>query len=188
MVEINTGDILIDELSIRHIPRATIRERLIALPQDPLTIAGTVRENADPFSQHTDEDILSAMQEVGMLAVTNAKGGLDTDMDEMKLSCGELQLFCLVRVLLSSSRIVVIDEMTSSLDVFTEAKIVEIMSRKLADRTILVIAHHLQTIRDFDLILVLDEGRIAEVGRPDDLLQRDTGFFLDLWNSHPTEG
>ncbi len=183
LAEIESGDILIDGISIKTVPRNTIRRYLVAMPQEPLLLAGTVRFNADPFAEHSDESILSALDEVGILDVITAGGGLDASLNTIPLSRGQQQLFSLARPILSNSRIVVLDEMTSSVDAVTEAKMMEVVNNKFADRTVLAVAHHLRTIRDFDKIVVLNQGRVVETGSPDELIQQ-AGVFSDLWERH----
>lgn len=101
-------------------------------------------------------------------------------MDSLSLSKGQQQLFCLARGLLGDSRIIVLDEMTSSVDAATEEKMMSLISERFADRTVLAIAHHLHTIRNFDMIVVLDHGRIVETGSPEELLSRES-VFQELW-------
>ena len=182
LAEVESGNILIDNLSIDSVPRTTVRQRVVTVPQDPLLLPGTVRYNADPCSKHPDAAVITALDDVGLLTVIkSAEGGLDASIDSLSLSRGQQQLFCLARALLGDSRIVVLDEMTSSVDVETEERMMSLVAEKFADRTILAIAHHLHTIRDFDMIVVLDHGRVVETGSPDELLSRES-VFRDLWN------
>lgn len=182
LAEVEGGDVVIDDLSITTVPRTTLRQGIIAVPQDPLLLPGTIRFNADPFSKYQDEAILAVLDDVGLLdIIRSAEGGLNASLDSLSLSRGQQQLFCLARALLGESRVVVLDEMTSSVDAATEEKMMSLVNDKFADRTILAIAHHLDTIRNFDIIVVLDQGRVVETGSPDELLSRD-GVFRELWN------
>lgn len=101
MAEIQDGYILIDDTSIQNIPRNSLRRHLFAMPQDPLFLPGSVRYNVDPFSEHCDEAIYSALRQVGVLDVMIERGGLDVNMDIVNLSKGQQQLFCLTRAVLS---------------------------------------------------------------------------------------
>ena len=181
MAEIQGGDILIDDVSIQNIPRNDLRRRLFAMPQDPLFLPGSVRVNIDPFSEHDDDSIISALEEVGMLDVIQERGGLDVNMETMTLSKGQQQLFCLTRAILSKAKVVLLDEITSSVDLATETAMMAAVERNFADRTIIAIAHRLHTIRGFDKIVVLDQGRIVETGSPDELLSHESAF-RELWN------
>lgn len=176
MAEIEKGDVLVDGISLSSVARDTVRRRIITMPQEPLLLPGTVRYNVDPFSEHADEAILSALTEVGILDTVSAHGGLDTPVDGIPFSRGQQQLFCLTRAILSGSRLVLLDEITSNVDAATEARMMDVVNRKLSGRTILAVAHHLRTVRDFDMIVVLDQGQIVESGSPDQLLQQPSAF------------
>jgi ATP-binding cassette, subfamily C (CFTR/MRP), member 1 len=180
LAEIECGDILLDGISIRTVPRNTIRQRIVVMPQEPFLLPGTVRHNVDPFSEHSDESILAAIGEVGILDVISARGGLDASIDDVPFSRGQRQLFCLTRTILSKSRIVVLDEVTSSVDAATEARMMEVVNKKFSNRTVLAVAHRLHTIRDFDKIVVLDQGRVIETGTPEELLSRPS-VFREMW-------
>ncbi|KAI9167867.1 ABC multidrug transporter B [Paramyrothecium foliicola] len=180
MAEIEGGDALIDGISLHALPRSVVRRRLATIPQEPLLLSGTVRFNADPFSEHSDTSILSALEEVGVLELVNAHGGLVAPMSSVPLSRGQQQLFCLTRAALSTSRVVLLDEITSNVDAATEAKMMEVVNKKLHGRTIIAVAHHLHTIRNFDMIIVMDQGRIVEMDSPDELLKKPSVFF-ELW-------
>jgi ATP-binding cassette, subfamily C (CFTR/MRP), member 1 len=180
LAEIQVGDILIDGISIKTTPRHRVRRGITAMPQEPLLLPGTIRSNLDPFSEHLDQAILSALDEVGIFDVISAGGGLNANMDNILLSRGQQQLFCLTRAILSKSQIVLLDEMTSSVDAATEAKIVEVIHRRLSDRTVVAVAHHLHTIRGFDKIVVLDQGQVIECDSPKELLKKSS-VFRELW-------
>jgi ATP-binding cassette, subfamily C (CFTR/MRP), member 1 len=161
-------------------PRNRIRKSIVTMQQDPLLLSGTIRSNMDPFSQHSDHAITSALEEVDMLEMVSAKGGLDAQIDAIPFSRGQQQLFCLSRIILSKSRIVVLDEMTSNMDAATEARMMEVVNKKFLGKTIVAVAHHLHTLRNFDKIIVLQQGRIVETGTPDELLQKQS-LFKELW-------
>ncbi|KAK7222510.1 hypothetical protein V2G26_010513 [Clonostachys chloroleuca] len=181
MAEVQSGDILIDGISVKSMPRNVARRRIITMPQEALFLPGSVRSNVDPLNEHADEAIFSALNEVGILDIIIARGGLSANMETMALSHGQQQLFCLTRVILSSSKIVLLDEITSSVDAVTEAKMMEVVERTFHDRTVVAIAHHLHTIRNFDKIIVLDKGYVVEVGSPDELLGNPLSVFRELW-------
>lgn len=183
LAEVASGDIVVDSIPIKTVPRDQVRQGIIAMPQEPLLLPGTVRFNADPLSEHSDEDILSALDEVGVLDIISSRGGLDTQMESITLSRGQQQLFCLTRAILGNSRIVVLDEVTSNVDAATEAKMTDLIGKKFSGRTILAVAHHLRTIRHFDIIVVLDQGRVIETGSPGELLKRQSKF-RELWERH----
>jgi ATP-binding cassette, subfamily C (CFTR/MRP), member 1 len=180
LAQIESGDVDFDGIPIKDVALNTTRLRTIAVPQDPLILPGTVRFNMDPLSEHDDAAILLSLEEVGILDTINSRGGLDAQLEGMSLSRGQQQLFCLARATLSNSRIVLLDEVTSSVDAATEAKMMEVVDKRFEGRTIVAVAHHLETLRDFDMIVVLDKGRLVETGSPRELLGRQS-VFRELW-------
>ncbi|KAF4951397.1 hypothetical protein FSARC_12927 [Fusarium sarcochroum] len=182
LVEVEHGDISVDGLSLIDIPRALIRRRLTVMPQDPLLLTGTVRFSIDPWHESSDDTIELALRKVGLWDIILARGGIGIDMDVCPISRGQQQLLCLAHALLSKSQILILDEATSNLDEGSQTKIMQLIEESFASRTVLVVAHHLHTLRNFDQIIVLDRGRLVGSGTPDELMSRP-GRFRALWNS-----
>ncbi|CAG2005581.1 unnamed protein product [Fusarium graminearum] len=182
MIKINSGSILIDGLNTSHVPAKTLRERLICIPQDALIFNGTVRLNLDPQSSFTDKQLQDNLRRVELWDLISSKGGLDATMQDGLLSHGQLQLFCLSRVLQKKSPIVILDEVSSSADEESQRLISKIIREDFKDRTVISIAHRLQQIADFDIILVFSQGQLVEQGSPEDLLGRDVSLFQDLFS------
>ena len=181
MVELTDGLITVDGLDISKIRRQEIRARLVGVPQDPCFLTGTVRLNADPTHASSDLGIVEALKSVQLWSVVKEKGGLDADFDSVHLSHGQRQLFCLARAMLRPSRILVLDEATSSIDAKTDTLMQRVIREKFAQHTIIAVAHKLETIVDFDRVVVLEKGEVVEVGEPYDLLEKKGSWFGQLY-------
>ncbi|KAK6823394.1 hypothetical protein RU639_006092 [Aspergillus parasiticus] len=184
--EILSGKILIDGQDISLISRSSIRERISCLSQEPFLFPGTIRHNADPLSMLASQDIISALQCVGvwnaLLAHHDGDGEtvLDAKLNEEALSQGQKQLFCLARALLKKSKVLLLDEPTSSLDTDTDARVQKVIRESFSDCTVIMVAHRIHTLLEFDQVAVLDSGRIIETGHPRELLGRPDGAFAKL--------
>lgn len=113
---------------------------------------------------------------MGIWDVILARGGLDTEMASVALSRGEQQLFCLTRVLLARPCILILDEVTSSIDSACEEHVMQVLCRNFAETTVLMIVHYLQIVRQFDRILMLSQGEVIEWGEPEQLMAQDSAF------------
>lgn len=185
MLEIQEGSVIIDGCDWSTIPRQIVRERLTVIPQDPIFLKGTIRENLDPMEAGKDNsDDEAVLRRVGLWTIVENAGGLDVPMEaEDLLSHGQRQLFCLARAMLMSSKILVIDEATASVDLQTDNLMQQIISEHFADCTIIAVAHRLETIRNYDRIAVFENGRIVEYGEPGVLLANEESKFKALWDS-----
>jgi ATP-binding cassette subfamily C (CFTR/MRP) protein 1 len=184
LLETPTGSLYIDGLDLSSIPVNTTRSRLTTLPQDPVKLPGTVRDNLDPFkSIKSDDDLVSALIKVNMCDVITTRGGLDVEFDTLSLSHGQQQLFCLARALLHKSKVVLMDEATSSVDQQTDEEVQKALKSEFANCTVLAIAHRLETIGNSDVVVVVDKGRIVEVGNPQKLREDPESLFKALWEN-----
>lgn len=183
MLEItDESSITIDGVDITSLPRQVVRERLNAIPQEPIFITGNVRLNADPFGQHTDMAIIRAIEKVQLWELVQQKGGLDAELDTEFFSHGQRQLFCLARAILRKSKVVILDEATSSVDANSDELMQQVIRKEFNDCTIIAVAHRLNTIMDFDRIALLSGGKLLEFDTPQALLERPSAF-RDLYNS-----
>lgn len=177
MLEIDSQSrILIDGVDITHIPRQITRTALNAIPQEPFSTHGSVRANIDPSDTNGPEEVEQVLRRVELWHVVEAKGGLDAALDANFFSHGQRQLFCLARALLRKSKVILLDEVTSNVDVVSDALMQRIIRDEFADCTILAVAHRLETIIDFDRIAVIEDGELIEFDAPEALLKTDSAF------------
>ncbi|KAJ5209119.1 ABC transporter integral membrane type 1 [Penicillium cf. viridicatum] len=187
LVDLSHGSIIIDQTNISKIAPGLIRERLIAVPQDPFTLLGTIRYNADIMGLSRDSEIISVLKEIGVWAAIESRGGLDVLLEDHPLSQGEQQLFCLARAILKRQtsnggcQVLILDEATSSLDAQTDQRVQKAIRDAFRDCTVFSVAHRLDTIIDFDRIAVLDSGCLVEFDTPQNLLARD-GLFKQMYS------
>ncbi|GAM22415.1 hypothetical protein SAMD00019534_055900 [Acytostelium subglobosum LB1] len=179
LVEPSQGTIVIDGVDITKIGLSDLRSRLAVIPQDPFIFSGSVRMNLDPFNKHQDLELWEALEKVNMKQVIKAMPlELETMLDEGGdgFSVGQKQLLCLVRAILSTSPIVLMDEATASLDYHTDALIKTVIANNFANRTVVTIAHRLDTIIDSDRIMVIDKGSLVEYDDPSALIRTNSRF------------
>lgn len=141
LLPLRHGNIFVDGTDIKNVNPGVLRRSIIAIPQHPFLLPGTVRENLDPENELSDAHLLAAIDKVHLLELIISRGGLDTDIDQQSLSQGQAQLLCLARAVLRKSRLVVLDEATSSLDAETDAVIREVLNTSFKDFTIISVAH-----------------------------------------------
>ncbi|MBI5757871.1 MAG: ABC transporter ATP-binding protein [Planctomycetales bacterium] len=169
------GCVRIDGLDTRHVRTDSLHAQLGIVLQQNFLFTGTVAENIRVGKPHaTDDEIHDAARQLDCYDLLESlPQGLDSQVGERggNLSLGQRQLVCFVRALLAQPRIILLDEATSSVDTLTEIRIQQALSRLLAGRTAFVVAHRLSTIRDADLVLVLEHGRVAERGTHEELVR-----------------
>ncbi|MEX2541528.1 MAG: ABC transporter ATP-binding protein [Trueperaceae bacterium] len=185
--EFQGGRLLIDGEDIREFDLPSFRRHLGIVQQTPFLFAGTVRDNIRYGSPDTsDSDAVAAAKSIGGGDwLDTLPQGLDTEVGEggRGISMGQRQLVALARVLLQDPRILILDEATASVDPLTEAQIQEGLEVVLRDRTAIVIAHRLSTVRTADRIVVLRQGAIIEEGTHAGLLER-AGHYAELYNTY----
>ncbi|QPC72817.1 hypothetical protein HYE68_003569 [Fusarium pseudograminearum] len=187
LLDSSSGSITIDGISLSSLPRDTVRSRLITLTQDQFVLPGTLRHNADPRGVFSNMDINAVLRLVGLSDAIEQHGGLDAPFDEDALSHGQKQLFFLARAVLRKrdGKVVLLDEVTSSVDPKTEESIKSIVEHEFKEHTVVSITHRLSTIVDFDRVIVMEKGCVVEVGEPKNLLASDSKFNA-LWATRPS--
>lgn len=183
MVEATEGSILIDGIDISTVDLAELRSKLSIIPQDPTLFNGTVRSNLDPFSLHSDAEMWTILESIKMKeTVQSFSGKLEAKITEggENLSVGQRQLMCLGRALLKKAKVLILDEATAAVDFETDSLIQKTIRQGFNESTVLTIAHRINTIMDYDRVLVLDHGLVAEFDSPSALLQNPKGIFYSL--------
>lgn len=177
--ELGVGDgaIRIDGVDIRHVGLARLRAALTVIPQDNFLVTGSVRSNVDPRGEHTDAEVVQALQ-----AASLGHWSLDRHVaaSGAGVSPGERQLLGVARAVLRRSRIVALDEVTSRVDEATDRKVQAALRRLPSGTTLLVVSHRLLTLEDYDTVVVMGEGRVLEVGNPRELRGRPASQFARL--------
>lgn len=177
------GQVLVDGIDLRTLGLRQVRKNISIIPQDPSLFSGSIRKNLDPFDEHTDNALWSAVKEAGLgPLITSLPGKLDGELMEggSNLSVGQRQLLCLARALLKQNRILVLDEATANVDQETDDAIQLSIRTNFANCTILTIAHRLNTIIDMDKVLVMGAGQVLEYDEPYILLQNREGHFYSM--------
>ena len=172
IVEVDSGVITIGGVNIALLGLQKLRQAITLIPQDPLVFNGTMKENLDPFGHFEERVIKKVLDEVDL------KFGLDYDIKNggQNISIGERQLLSLSRALLCKSKIILFDEATAGIDPVMDAKVQKIIKNKFLGCTILTIAHRLGTIIDSDLVLLLADGKLKEMGTPAALMSYESEF------------
>lgn len=189
MVELQSGKVEIDGVDIRTLELETLRSRLALVPQDSVLFLGTLRDNLDPQRLRTDAELISVLQRAWLLPrdgkpdpVAEAKFSLDSNVgdDGSNFSAGEKQLLALCRALVKNSRVIILDEATSSVDVETDAKLQRTIQTEFVNSTLICIAHRLNTIAYYDRVMVMNEGRVAEFDTVLNLFDKEDSIFRSL--------
>ncbi|KAI1313225.1 P-loop containing nucleoside triphosphate hydrolase protein [Xylaria venustula] len=195
MIDIKGGRILIDNVDLATLTGPVVREHVTTLTQDPFLFPSSIRSNIDPLEAFTDEQIATALEKVKLWSILRDKAEgttpdikvvLDTCIDADFLSHGQRQLFCLARALLKPGNVLILDEPTSSVDVKTDAQMQEVIRNEFKHHTIIMIAHRLSSLLDFDNILVLDQGSLVETGHPTELLSDPSSRFAKMYHGNTT--
>ncbi len=180
------GQITVDGYDVRDVELASLRGQMAIVLQDPLLFSGTVRENIKYGRPSAlDREVEEVAKAVGAHDfIVNLPEGYETDVGERgnRLSVGQRQLISLARALLTDPRILILDEATSSIDPYTELIIKQALEKVLKNRTSIVIAHRLSTVRNADVIVVLENGKIAEMGSHEELLRKG-GLYNRLYET-----
>lgn len=182
----DSGTIKIDGIDVNGVTRSSLRKMFGMVLQETWLFSGTVRDNISYGSKNvTEEQIINAAKAAHAHSfITRLPDGYDTLISEDggNISQGQRQLLCIARVMLFDPPILILDEATSSIDTRTEIRIQKAFTEMMKGRTSFIVAHRLSTIKEADLILVMNKGSIVEQGTHEQLLQKQ-GFYAQLYNS-----
>jgi ABC-type multidrug transport system fused ATPase/permease subunit len=187
IVEIEAGGkIEIDGVDIRSVSMETLRESLAIIPQDPVLFTGTLAMNLDATGKATSEEMWTALEAASpeLAQQFRTTGGLESEISEGggNLSQGQRQLICLARAMIRKTKILVLDEATSSVDPQTDQQVQDIIRKQFVGKgvSVITVAHRLDTVLGYDKIAVLGDGNLLEYGTPSDLLKIQNGELRTL--------
>jgi ABC-type multidrug transport system fused ATPase/permease subunit len=186
LVDCECGRVLIDGVDICGLGVHTLRRAISMIPQEPIVMSGTIRYNLDPFGKHSEEELLRVMSDAGLssaLSLDTAAGG-----GGASLSAGQRQLVTFGRTLLQGTRLVVMDEPTASVDMQTDRLLQSVARVAFAKKTVMTIAHRLETVRDCDRIAVMEAGRLVELGPPEELLSDPKSHLAKMYRASGENG
>eukprot|EP00435_Cladocopium_sp_Y103_P029129 s4358_g7.t1 len=180
IIEPRGGRIVINGVDTRDVGLATLRTALGLVPQEPMLFTGTLRHNLDPFKAYTDGRIKKAVNCCHLESFVNSLSlGLDHQVSDEggNLSFGQRQLLCLARMVLRQPALLLLDEATSAIDPATQESVQDTINHAFPASTMLAVAHRLETIMEFDQVVVLDAGRVAEEGPVKEVAAKPDGLF-----------
>ena len=205
IIELDSGQISIDDIDIATMGLHCLRNKLTIIPQEPVLFSGSLRMNLDPFNTYSDEDLWKALKLSHLDNFVNSlKEGLQHEISEggENVSVGQRQLICVARLdmiirfsnlfltqsfffnicwaLLRKTKILVLDEATAAVDLETDDLIQQTLRDAFKDCTVLTIAHRLSTIMDYDKVLVMQDGELAEFNTPKELLADKSTIFYSM--------
>ncbi len=180
LYEFQKGEILIDNIPIRNFDRHNLRSKIGFVSQDAIIFKGTLRENLSSNLEITDQSLIDSSHETGLVKALSREGfNLDMHILEggTNLSVGERQLISLTRILINNPSLLILDEATANIDPFCEEIIHTAVMKAMKDRTCLIIAHRLDTLKECDRIFVFSNGEIVESGSLEDLYVKREFFY-----------
>ena len=185
LVNPTKGFIYIDGQDIMQAGLHDIRKQMSVIPQSAMLFISSLKDNLDPFHEHSDEEITKVLHKVRLgVLLEQLPEGLNSQINSkgLSLSAGQKQLVCLARAILRKNKIVMIDEATANVDSETDEFIQSQLMKRFKHSTLIIIAHRLRTIIESDWIIVMDEGATKEEGHPRDLVKKPNSQFLSMIN------
>lgn len=182
--DIDDGKINIDNININDISLYSYREKIGAVLQDTYLFTGSVLDNLKyGNSSCSMDDVINACKLANCHDfIEKLPEGYNTKLSSLELSSGQKQLICIARLIINNPEILILDEATSDIDTLTEKKVQDALNNLMENRSSIIIAHRLSTIKKADVIIVMDKGKIVEVGNHEELLNKN-GYYFDIYNS-----
>ena len=187
VVEALGGKITIDGVDISKVSLKKLRRSISIVPQEPFLLEGTLKDNLDPLNIYSEAEIMEVLNQVKLFDMMEASNkmteGIRTRIKEYgnNMSFGCRQLVCFARAILRKSKIIILDEATSSVDQKTEEVIQNTVENIFKDSTVITIAHRIQTVKKCDKIFVMENGKIVETGKPEELINNEQSKFYSLY-------
>ncbi|EXL42709.1 hypothetical protein FOCG_15156 [Fusarium oxysporum f. sp. radicis-lycopersici 26381] len=183
LVQVSSGLISIDDVDISTLAKDEVRSRFVVLPQESLILSVSIREYAKLFGISDEQEIIQGLKKTGLWQTIEQGGGLDMIASSDTFSHGERQLFAMTLACLKKGKIVLMDEPTSHVDNDIQTQLRQTVFDTFPDSTVLCVTHQVATIVEFDIVLVLDDGKIVEQGDPKELLRQPTSRFAQLYSA-----
>lgn len=182
--DVNSGKIMIDNMNINDISLYSYREKIGVVLQDTYLFTGSVLDNLK-YGNNTCsmEDVIKACKLANCHDfIEKLPDGYNTKLSSLELSSGQKQLICIARLIINNPEILILDEATSDIDTLTEKKVQDALNNLMDNRSSIIIAHRLSTIKKADVIIVMDKGKIVEIGNHEELLNKN-GYYSSIYNS-----
>jgi len=189
ILEPNGGSICLNGVDTKTLGLKTLRRTVGMVAQDPVLMQCSIRDNLDPFNEFDDEMLWKGLDMVKMkdhIESLEGRLGFDVKGDGGNLSFGQRQLICMARMVIRQPKLMLLDEATSALDPATQQQVQHTVERHFPNSTLLMIAHRLETIVNFDKVVVMEKGKIAEQGSPAELRDKEGGKFAEMWHAKTT--
>ena len=181
--EVEKGEVTVDGYDVRSVTQQSLRHQIGIIPQDPFLFSGSIEDNIRyGYAEASHQEVIKAAKTAGAHDfISHLQHDYDTPVGERggNLSAGQRQLICLARAILANPPILILDEATSNVDTNTERLMQKSLHRLARERTCLIIAHRLSTVTNADRIIVLEQGKIAEIGSHQELLAKQ-GLYYDM--------
>ena len=189
LVPLAEGQITLDGVDINTLGLHDLRRQLSVIPQTPFIFYGSLRENLDPLSQYTEQQLWTALEDVELANYfRELPQGLNTQLaGNIALSVGQKQLMCLARAILRDNKVLMMDEATANVDKANDTLIQRKLRERFAGCTVITIAHRLKTVIDYDSIMVVEKGQCRECGAPAQLLAQGGLFAAMVEATGPEE-